>query len=127
MRVETDEYNRTMIIHDAGGMEPLNIPLVEVTNTKALIATIDEYVELPKIFPSRLLLPGIIDSEHEGTTLKNICGVITQMAALMKEVSDTDGFILSVIYNNGSLDFVFGKLNFMIGPDTLISEQVGTA
>jgi len=128
--IQTNEYGETLVFHK-GIREPLQVPITGITDTTELMAMVSEYFEeLPTVFNSTILMPGILKSENPHATLETVCTVMIQLIDLIKtEPAAVDNVVLAVMYDRykRSLTMVMGKLRYQLGPDTLISEQVGNA
>lgn len=130
MKIDVNDHGETLLTHK-GRREPLNIPITEVTDAAELVLVVDEYFEkIPAVFHTTLLMPGILQSENPCATLEGTCRVIVELIDLMKtEPVAADSAVLVVLYDRykRSLTMVIGKLRYQLGPDTLISQQVGNA
>ena len=129
MKIEYDDYGRAMVYYPAAGAEPLNIPLSDITTDAALAEMISNHIDdLPNDFASRILLPGLLDTTSDNMVLGDICTVLIGLVDLLKTAGEnSDEFVLSFKFKDGVLNVVMGRLNFMLGPDTLISETAGNA
>ncbi len=112
-----------------GSPKPLVVSLSETVDIDGLMSAIIDYTgELPASFPSVIVATGIFASQSANTTLESTCGMVAQLEALIKiEIDLTADIVVSITYDEGSLNFVLGKLSFIHSPDTLISEQAGHA
>lgn len=120
---------QTLVFSEEGDIDPLVIPASEAIDADSLIAAIaNHFNELPTTFPCYFHFTGIAEAENADTTLDNACSTLAGMIEVVVTNDPEPAEItLCVTYSEHVLNFVVGKLRFTLGPDTLISQQIGHA